>query len=250
LNQSSFNIGGLLGKESDGLRAFVFTDRGIYRPGETVHIAMTVNEADLTQKLENVPVVIHILGPDSRILTEKKLSLGKYNQANLDFSTRDFFASGKYQIRVYLHEADTSKKPSRKLQYVGAEDFQVEDFEPDQLQLGGSFATPPTAGWSKPDQLVVKATVKTLYGSAVENAIVQISARLIPPPRYLCLGLQATNFQPWRSTELAFRLLTLSRKQIATELLRSLSTRFKTSPAPTGPKLKWLLVMEVGANRC
>jgi uncharacterized protein YfaS (alpha-2-macroglobulin family) len=64
LDLSRFDVGGL---EEDGaidrLSAYLFTDRGLYRPGETAHLGMIVRSGNWKGALQGLPVELQITDP-------------------------------------------------------------------------------------------------------------------------------------------------------------------------------------------
>ena len=78
INYSSFDVGGVeyqAGKK-ENLTAYIFTDRGIYRPGEDVKLGFIVKNEDLSN-IEGIPMEISIQGPRSNDAKNHKLSLPK-----------------------------------------------------------------------------------------------------------------------------------------------------------------------------
>ena len=56
---------------SGGLEAFLYTERGIYRPGETVHLAAIVRGADQTVP-PSFPSRFKVTGPDNKTVYRAK----------------------------------------------------------------------------------------------------------------------------------------------------------------------------------
>ena len=62
LDFSRFDVGGLQNARSaDQLSAYLFSDRGIYRPGETMHIGAIVKASDWARPLAGVPLEAEVL---------------------------------------------------------------------------------------------------------------------------------------------------------------------------------------------
>ena len=52
LDFSRFDTGGVLASEKDALDAFLFTERGVYRPGDKVHFGIAVRPRGWEGKVE------------------------------------------------------------------------------------------------------------------------------------------------------------------------------------------------------
>lgn len=71
LDYSRFDVGGVANAaSSDSYNAYLFSDRGIYRPGDTMHIGVIVKTATWERALDGLPLEAEIL--DARGLTVKK----------------------------------------------------------------------------------------------------------------------------------------------------------------------------------
>lgn len=76
LNFSRFEVGGAYDRQGrdDGLQAFLFSDRGLYRPGEQVAIGAIVKARPLNN-VAGIPLEIAIRGPRGSEVASKRLSL-------------------------------------------------------------------------------------------------------------------------------------------------------------------------------
>jgi uncharacterized protein YfaS (alpha-2-macroglobulin family) len=108
-----------------GLDIFNFTDRGIYRPGETVHLTALLRDAD-ARAVTGRTLVVELLRPDGKRQDTRRLApedmAGGYVTA-LDLP--DTAARGRWTISMTVEgtEVETSTKIS------------VEDFVPQKLKL-------------------------------------------------------------------------------------------------------------------
>ncbi len=97
-NVSSFNIGGNEVNQ-DNLRAFLFTDRGVYRPGDEVHLALVVRNEDGTFP-ENHPVSLKLTNPRQQVALETTLRKGKDGMYAFCFHTSETDPTGVWQAEV------------------------------------------------------------------------------------------------------------------------------------------------------
>ena len=91
LSYDGFAVEGVFA--SKGIRAFIYTDRGIYRPGDEVHISFIARNSEISLP-ENHPVTINIYSPtgkkfiENAVITESKNGFYTYSfKTNLDSET-------------------------------------------------------------------------------------------------------------------------------------------------------------------
>ncbi len=88
LNFSRFDIDGVENVSSEQLDAFVFTERGVYRPGDDVHIGLIVKQRNWRGKLDGLPVEVEVLDARGLRAQVKKLALPSLGFAEMTFATR------------------------------------------------------------------------------------------------------------------------------------------------------------------
>ncbi len=127
LQQAPFDFSdrGVGGRTAPGpVDAFVYTERGIYRPGETVNIVALVRD-QLGQALDAPPLTLRLKGPNAKIKLERLLkpdAAGGYSETiDLPNSAR----SGSWTAALYV---DVEEKP------VGQVSFLVKSFKPPRLE--------------------------------------------------------------------------------------------------------------------
>ena len=59
MDYSRFDIDGVVASRIKSVEAFVFTERGVYRPGDTIHAGCIVRRRDWQPVLEGLPLVHH-----------------------------------------------------------------------------------------------------------------------------------------------------------------------------------------------
>jgi alpha-2-macroglobulin len=176
LNLSRFEINGEANaKDANQLNAYLFSDRGIYRPGETFHIGMIVKTAQWSLPLLGIPLQAEIT--DARGLTVKQskinLEAGGFNE--LSYDTLDSSPTGNYTISLY------TVKDGRSDEFLGSTEVKVEEFQPDRIKTTATFSKPVSAeGWVHPDDLKVTVNVQNLYGKPAEARKVEARMTLKP----------------------------------------------------------------------
>jgi alpha-2-macroglobulin len=128
---------------ASGCEAFVFTDRGIFRPGETVHSRAIIRQADFTAP-QPFPVVFQILKPDGRLFKEMTAMPNAFGAVEIETAMPDFLPTGRYTLRVRVPKAK---------QDLGATSFLLEDFVPPQIRV---------AVKADPERIAAKETMNAL----------------------------------------------------------------------------------------
>lgn len=108
------------------VRGFVLSDRGIYRPGETVHFKGFVRELRVAQPPrlpENRTVDVEIRDSKGTRVAQKKLTLNGFGSFSLDHELNPAAALGDYYLRASVG--------SRSFQ----ERFSVQEFRPIEFDI-------------------------------------------------------------------------------------------------------------------
>lgn len=159
------------GREPTGaVDAFVYTERGIYRPGETVIATALIRDA-AAHALTNRPGALIISGPNGleagrqRFETERDAGVVRY-----DFALPRAAARGSWRMTAVVDGVGQ----------VGVVPFAVEDFIPQRiaLELKGDKVTP----LRKSDKRAVEASVRFLYGAPGAGLQVEGRVRVEPDP--------------------------------------------------------------------
>lgn len=181
---SKFDVGGIRSYDNNAdtqLSAFAFSDRGIYRPGENVHLAAIVRQGnfDLT-KGTLVRAKIH--DARNKLVYKKDFTLGSNGFFESDMLTSLSSATGSYSFNVYLPE--TSSSGYTREDYLGGVNFSVEEFQPDTMKIKTSFIPRLQEGWLGMDALKAEVTLSNLFGLPAQNRIIKASAKLTPTQFY------------------------------------------------------------------
>lgn len=174
LSKSAFDLSdrGIDGRDPPGpVDAFLYTERGVYRPGETVQLVALMRD-DSGAALKDVPVTLIVRRPDGsefERMTTPLLAVGAIQQAiALPKSSR----RGRWSITAHI---DAKAPP------VGRVEFSVEDFVPEKLKVElTSDASMLRAG--KPNSFTIAADF--LYGAPAAglNTEAEMSVTVDPSP--------------------------------------------------------------------
>lgn len=142
--------------KADGLEAFVFTDRGIYRPGETVHIESLVRNAQL-QAPEPFPCLVRVTKPDGKVYRDLPVTLNERGAAEAVVDLPDFLPTGRYGVTLVLPGT---------FAVLGDTSVRLEDFVPPQIVVEVKDA-PPRLAAGRECKLVVAA--RHLFGRPADG---------------------------------------------------------------------------------
>jgi uncharacterized protein YfaS (alpha-2-macroglobulin family) len=151
---------GVKGRETPGpLDGFVYTERGVYRPGEDVHIAALVRDA--TGKAASLPVTLIVTRPDG--VEHSRYTLKDRGLGGRDITLPLAASSMTGTWRAKLH-TDPEKDPITQVSFL------VEDFVPERLDLK---LEPPATALSPQETQTIKATGRYLYGPPAADLAIE-----------------------------------------------------------------------------
>jgi len=175
LNFSRFAIDGEANaKDANQLNAYLFSDRGIYRPGDTFHIGMIVKTAQWNLPMTGIPLQAEITDSRGLIVKTSKINLeaGGFNE--LSYDTLESSPTGNYNVSLY------TVKDGRTDEFLGDTKVKIEEFQPDRIKTTATFSKPVSDGWVHPEDLKVTVNVQNLYGAPAEARQVEANITLKP----------------------------------------------------------------------
>ena len=174
LNFSRFDIGGAENIAPDGLEAFVFTERGIYRPGDEIHAGVMVKERNWNANLKGLPLEIEVMDArDLRVLS-KKMALPESGFVEFSYRTANESPTGVYSFNVYL------VKNGRAQTLLGSATATVKEFLPDRMKIETRLSKKETRGWIDPTETKASVVLANLYGTPATDRKVTGKLELTP----------------------------------------------------------------------
>ncbi|HVZ81150.1 MAG TPA: alpha-2-macroglobulin [bacterium] len=110
--------------QSKDLQAYLFTDRGVYRPGDKAHLAGILRTAQLDTP-PSMPAKLTLYDPQSKVFLETMAKSQSDGGFDLDIPIPTYAKTGKYRASLTIGEKNE----------VGAVSFSVEDFIPDRIRV-------------------------------------------------------------------------------------------------------------------
>ena len=170
-----FDIGGAANESGpEQISVDLFTDRGLYRPGETAHIGYILRAADWNTRIEGMPIEIEITDPRGMVAWNQRRTCPASGFDGIDFSSNDTAPTGEYAASVYL------MKNNRRNTFIGSTSFKVREFEPDRMKVDLSLAESPVIGWVQPDQVKPLVKARHLFGADASDRRVTGRMQLSP----------------------------------------------------------------------
>ena len=176
LDTSRFDVGGEINHVDPGaLKAVLFSDRGLYRPGETVHLGLILRAQDWGRTPVGAPLELDILDPTGNLARRETIRFGAAGFEGFDFTPGESAPSGTWMAQLYLKGRNAY---DRRL--VGSTTVQVREFQPDTLRVKTTLSTAPQRGWVRPDALKAVVDVENLFGTAAQDRRITAQLRLTP----------------------------------------------------------------------
>jgi hypothetical protein len=171
LSETDFDIGGRA-YLSGNYEGFIYSDRGVYRPGETLHLSAIVRGSGVKIP-ESFPLFLVIKRPDAKIFKKIPALLDKEGQLTLDVAIPDYALTGVYTAQLMLAGSDD---------VMGSYEFNVEEFMPDRMKVSIEVADKRF----KVDEVIpIEVKANHLFGAPAKDRNASITCRLIPVDFYL-----------------------------------------------------------------
>lgn len=190
LSTYGFSIGGIAYLR-DGHEAFVYTERGVYRPGETVNLIGIVRGKN-NEVPESLPLRIDIMAPYNSKLREIQQQTDEDGVCEIQIPIPAYAPTGWYSANMWSDEKQ-----------IGTASFQVEEFVPDRMKV---LLTADKDSYMLGDEVNLEVNAENLFGTPAVGR--NVSANYY---------LSSTSFDPpekWRSFNFYDATRTFSHQQV------------------------------------
>ena len=103
--------------------AFVFTDRGVYRPGEIVHAKALVRNI-LLMPPTPFPVIFRVRKPDGKVYRDVPAMLDERGAVELALELPDYLPTGRFEVQLVMPGS---------FEELGSQSISMEEFVPPQI---------------------------------------------------------------------------------------------------------------------
>ncbi len=171
------------------LNAFVFSERGLFRPGETMNFGVLLRANDWKMLPKNMPLKATLLNPTSHAVWKKSFVAGE-SIHSFTWDVPQNALTGKYHL--YISTPTETQNADDMGLILGSTEVKVADFMPDTLRLSTSLVDTAktkqnvsTKGWvitsEKAGTLALNIHLRTLFGQAAAQRRVRANMYLEAP---------------------------------------------------------------------
>ncbi len=172
---SRFDVGGVNSSADAGkLSAYLFSDRGIYRPGEEIRVGMIVKSSDWASKIAGAPLELELTDARGLVLRKDKIKLSPAGFEELRHATQETSPTGDYTVSLYI------VKDGQRHGQLGSVTVKVQEFMPDRLKMSARFSRESVAGWVTPRELKTNIALQNLFGTPADARRVTATMTLQP----------------------------------------------------------------------
>ena len=163
IGTSRFDISGKT-ENLSGYDAFIYGDRDIYRPGETMHVSVIMRNEEWKSPGE-IPVKMKIFAPNGKVFKTVKKTLNQHGSFETDVVIPTSAPTGSYNVEVY-----TSTNV-----YLNSKTLKVEEFVPDRIRVDVKTDKKETfLGQS----LNIKVQANNLFGPPATNRNYEVQEKV------------------------------------------------------------------------
>ena len=175
LNMSRYDVGGQYDEKQGEyeLKGSVFSDRGIYRPGETAYFGIVLRQNDLNIP-EQLPLVIEIRNPNSDLIATQNIKTDNMGLMSYEYTVAPTAPTGIYSLDLYVQNKDNVKY------LITSTLFKVDEFLPDNLRIKAEWQDVPLKGWTTAKKLQATVEMYNLYGTPAADHEIKASYTLTP----------------------------------------------------------------------
>jgi len=175
LDYSRFDTGGEVNPQTEGeLSAYLFSDRGIYRPGDLIHLGIIVRAANWAQSAAGVPLQAEIVDPRGMTVKKLPVSVDASGFTAIDYTPDEAAPTGTWSVSLYIVGKDSEERA------IGSTTVSVKEFLPDSMKVDANLSSHVADGWVKPDALKGLVDARNLFGTPAANRRVEATLTLNP----------------------------------------------------------------------
>ncbi len=147
-------------------RASIYPDRGVYRPGDTAHVAAVLRDAENKAPPAGMPVELRVIDPREREFKKVTVKTNEAGLVALDVAFEAFQDTGSYQVKLRVADRE-----------VAQHGLQVEEFVPERMKVTASVDKP---GYAQGTAVPVGVEAAYLFGGSAEGSPVELTCRVEP----------------------------------------------------------------------
>jgi len=145
-------------------RAATWTDRGVYRPGDTMHFAALVRDAAHAAPPADMPITLEARDPRGNVVRSRTVKANPAGMLSWDLPLSDFASTGAWALTLSAGDEE-----------LGRESVMVEEFVPERMT---ATVTPVAAGVARGAPVEVDVSARYLFGGSAEESPVELSCEI------------------------------------------------------------------------
>ncbi len=166
LDASKFDVAGTNYKNTFEYKAYVYTDRGVYRPNDTANITIMVRDSERRSPKEKIPVKIRLVSPRNTVLIDTSKTVNDAGMADLSCEFGNTPATGQYVVNVLAGK-----------NLIGQGRFSVEEFVPETIKID---LKPEKMLFMDKEDIRVDLKAEYLFGAPAAEASFSLDVTLKP----------------------------------------------------------------------
>jgi uncharacterized repeat protein (TIGR01451 family) len=160
LDYSRYSIEGVQSSRTQAVEAQVFTERGVYRPGDEIHYGAVVRRRDWQAVIEGLPIKATLTDSTGAVVSEHNVKLPVDGFFDGKFVTTESHPTGLYELTLWVMSLNM-----RDRQFMlGRTALRVEDFRPDRMKMKVKLQPEIPKGWIKPMEVKAEVSLENLFG--------------------------------------------------------------------------------------
>ncbi|MDR1672098.1 MAG: hypothetical protein LBS09_01335 [Bacteroidales bacterium] len=160
LSLSNFDVSGV--STENGLKGFIYGERGVWRPGDTLFLAFILEDKNKTLPA-NHPVTFALIDPQNKIIGKQVKTSGSNSLYRFTAPTSADALTGIWEARIEVGGA------------VFTKNLKVETVKPNRLKIDVALKNTPILSG---DGLTGKISAHWLHGAIARNLDVRVNARI------------------------------------------------------------------------
>lgn len=165
--------------EQAAYRSGLYVDRGVYRPGDVVHLAGLLRDPEGQLLPDRPRATVRFIDPRGNELRRTVVNPDANGHLTADLALADFAATGRYHARLEVAERT-----------VGELSFNVEEFVPERMSV---TAAPAARSFGAEEPAVFAVNGRWLFGGSAAGSAVELSCR-VEPGRFQPKGYEGYHF--------------------------------------------------------
>ncbi|WP_027188016.1 alpha-2-macroglobulin [Desulfovibrio cuneatus] len=185
VDYSNFATGGRTGIAGQSLMAHVFSQRGLFRPGETMHFGAVVRKGDWSALPEAMPLRAVLRDPTGATVLDKTVTVPASGLVEVSWQSAEYSPTGNYWFTLQLPGDDEEALASCMAK--------LEEFLPDTLAVSTAFTPKLPRGWLREHEVTANITLTNLFGMPAPQRRVE-GQLAVSPGRFGFPGWESYSF--------------------------------------------------------